>query len=55
MKHKMESYLLGDISINSDMQMIPPKGRKQKGTKEDLGESEKGELKSWLKTQYSEN
>ena len=30
MKHKMESYLLGEIPINSDMQMIPPKGRKQR-------------------------
>ena len=24
MKHKLESGLLGEISINSDMQMIPP-------------------------------
>ena len=24
MKHKMESRLLGEISITSDMQMIPP-------------------------------
>ena len=24
MKHKLESRLLGEISINSDMQMIPP-------------------------------
>ena len=30
MKHKMESYLLGEISITSDMQMTPPKGRKQR-------------------------
>ena len=26
----MESYLLGEISRNSDMQMTPPKGRKQR-------------------------
>ena len=24
MKHKLESRLLGEISINTDMQMIPP-------------------------------
>ena len=42
-KHKLESRLLGEISISSDMQMIPPLnpyGRKQRGTKEPLDESE---------------
>ena len=33
MKHKLESRLLGEISITSDMQMTPPYGRKQRGTK----------------------
>ena len=28
MKHKLESRLLGEISIISDMQMTPPYGRK---------------------------
>ena len=28
MKHKLESRLLGEISITSDMQMTPPIGRK---------------------------
>ena len=28
MKHDLESRLLGEISITSDMQMIPPYGRK---------------------------
>ena len=28
MKHKLESRLLGEIPINSDMQMTPPLGRK---------------------------
>ena len=28
MKHKLESRLLGEISINSDMQITPPYGRK---------------------------
>ena len=37
------------------MQMTPPYGRKQSGTKEPLDESERGEFKSWLKTQHSKN
>ena len=32
-KHKLESRLPGDISITSDVQMIPPYGRKQKEPK----------------------
>ena len=32
MKHKLESRLPGEISITSDMQMIPLNGRKQRGT-----------------------
>ena len=31
------------------------KGRKWRGTKESLSESERGELRSWLKTQHSKN
>ena len=42
MTHKLESGLLGEISITSDMQMTPY-GRKQKGTQESLDESERGE------------
>ena len=42
MKHKLESKLLGEISVTSDMQITPPYGRKQRGTKE---ESEKAGLK----------
>ena len=30
MKHKLESGLLGEISITSDMQMIPPLWHKAK-------------------------
>jgi len=30
MKHELESRLLGDISINSDMQMTPPLWQKVK-------------------------
>ena len=43
MKHKLESRLLGEISITSAMQMTPPLWRKQRGTKEALDESERGE------------
>ena len=45
MKHKLESRLLGEISITSDMQMTPPLWRKQSSTKEPLDESERGEWK----------
>ena len=54
MKYKLESRLLGEISITSDIQMTPPLWQKQR-TKEPLDESERGEWKSWLKTQHSEN
>ena len=54
MKHKLESRLLGETSTTSDMQMIPPLCRKWR-TKKPLDESERGEWKSWLKAQYSEN
>ena len=43
MKHKLESRLLGEISITSDMQMTPPYGRKERGTKEPLDEDERRE------------
>ena len=55
MKHKLESRLLGEISITSDMQMTPPLRQKEKRTKEPLDESVKREVKSWIKTQHSEN
>ena len=42
-KHKLESRLLGEISINSDTQMTPPLWQKQRGTKEPLDESERRE------------
>ena len=32
MKHKLESRLLGEISVNSDMQMAPPVWQKAKRT-----------------------
>ena len=49
MKHKLESRLPEEISITSDMQMIPPYGRKRRRTKEPLNESEKESKKLGLK------
>ena len=53
--HKLESRLLGELQITSDMQMTPPLWQKWRRTKEPLDESERGEWKSWLKAQHSEN
>ena len=55
MKHKLESRLLGEISITSGMQMTPPLWQKRRRTKEPLDENERRERKNWLKTQHSEN
>ena len=55
MKHKLESRLTGEILITSDMQITPSYGRQWRRTKEPFDESERGEGKSWLKTQHSEN
>ena len=38
---QLESRLLGKISITSDMQITPPYGRKRRGTKQSLEESER--------------
>ena len=43
MKHKLESRLLGEISVTSDMQMTPPLWQKGRGTKKPLDEKERGE------------
>ena len=51
---RLESRLPGEISITSDTQMTHPYGRKRRRTKEPL-ENERGEWKSWLKTQHSGN
>ena len=52
-KHKLESRLLGEISKPQICRWHHPYGREWRGTKELLDESEKGEWKSWLKTQHS--
>ena len=54
MKHKLESGLLGEISMTSDMQMTPLLWLKVKN-KEPFGENETREWKSWLKVQHSGN
>ena len=51
MKHRLP----GEISTTSVRQMIPPNGRKWKGSKQLLDEAERREWKSWLKTQHSQN
>ena len=43
MKQKLESRVPGVISIISDMQIMPPYGRKLGTTKEPFDESEKEE------------
>ena len=43
MRHKLESRFLGEISITSDMQMIPPLWQKVKKNKEPFDRSERGE------------
>ena len=55
LKLKLESRLLGDISVTSDMQMTPPLWQKMRGTKKPLDDGEREESKSWLKTQHSKN
>ena len=42
-KYKLESRLLGEISITSDMQMTAPLWQKEKNTKKPLDENERGE------------
>ena len=54
MKHKLKSRLLEETSITQIHRWHHPYGRKQR-TKEPLNWSERGEWKSWLKTQHSEN
>ena len=43
MKHKLESRLLREMSITSDMQMTPLLRQKVRRTKEPLDESDRGE------------
>ena len=54
MKYKLELRLQGEISITSVFRWHHPYGRKWR-TKEPLDERERGEWKSCLKAQHSEN
>ena len=45
-----EIKIVGEISITTDIRWHHPYGRKQRGIKEPLDESERGEWKNWLKT-----
>ena len=51
-KHKLESRLLEEAAITSDIQWHHPYGWKWREIKEPLDESER-DLKSWHKTQHS--
>ena len=55
MKHRLESRLLGEISVTSIYWLHHPYGRKWRGTKEPFYEIERRQWKSWLKTQHSKN
>ena len=54
-KHKLEWRLPGEISITSDMQVTPPSWQKGKRNWKASWWKWKKRLKSWLKTQHSNN
>ena len=54
-KHKLVSRFQGEISITSDMQMTPPLWEKAKSNRRASWWKWRGEWKSWLKAQHSEN
>ena len=55
MKHKLESRLLGQTSITSDMHMTPPLRQKANKNLRASWWNWKRRVKSWFKTQHSEN
>ena len=54
-KHKLESRLQGENQLPQICRWHHSYGRKRRETKEPLDEGERGEWKSWLKTQHSKN
>ena len=54
MKHKLESRLLGEISVTSDADDTTLMAEREE-LKSFFDESERGEWKSWLNAQNSEN
>ena len=55
MEHKLESRLLGEISVPQICRWHHPYGRRWREAKKPLDESERGEQKSWPKAHHSEN
>ena len=55
MNHKLESRLPGEISTDSDMHMIPPNGRKQRGIKDLLMKVKEENEKAGLKLNIQKN
>ena len=55
MNHKLESRLVGEISITSDMQMKLHLWQKVKRNKRLLMSVREESEKKWLKTQHSKN
>ena len=55
MKHKLESRLPGEISINLRYADDTTLMAESEEELESLDESERGEWKSWFKAQHSEN
>ena len=55
MTHKLESRLPGSYQQPQICRWYHSNGRKQRETKEPLDESERGEWKTWLKTQHWKN
>ena len=54
-KHKLKSRLPEKYQSPQICRWHHPYGRKRRRTRESLDESERGEWKSWLNTQHSEN
>ena len=54
-KHKLDSRLQGDIQIPQISRWYHFNSSKKRGIKEPVDDGERGEWKSWLKTQHSEN
>ena len=55
LNHKLESRLPGEIQQSQICRWYHSNSRKQRVTKEPLDEGERGEWKSWLKTQHLKN
>ena len=52
---KIAKRNINKLRYADDTTLMQKAKRQQRGTKEPLDESERGEWKSWLKTQHSKN